>query len=415
MNQFDWERTQENIKILEAMRITNSSWFSTQSEYTIDSGSRISGTYTDTKTIDALSESFSEAQTSLLKTLLPSSAGQYSQWPSEFPSGTVHWTLCDEAMADDDTTYIENNAASAKREAYNLQDIVDSGSINWVRVYVRARLVSTGTGNIKTVLRTHSNDYESANLALTTYYQDLFTQYDTNPNTGAAWTWTEINSLQAGASSQRIGTSNVRLTTVWVILSYSTANSQRLDMYGAFGVDTSNYPLADIQTIEILLRYQASDAGEKLYIKAYDWTSLTYSDVGFNDTAGQTPTLGWDSYALNITNKWRSYVANDGTIYVKLQDDQPDNTQTTINIDFFSVRIKITGTLFSLRNEGSLTANIVSVWIINSTIHKRYDADLFVNSAETFTYIRGDIRLPSGLYTIKMVTQRGNTAVYLGA
>lgn len=415
MNQFDWERTKENIKILEAMSITNSSWFTAQSEYTIDSGSRISGTYIDTKSINALSESFSEAQTSLLETLLPNSAGQYSQWPSEFPPGSAHWTLCDEAIADDDNTYVENNAASAKREVYNLQDMVGSGAVNWVRVYVRARLVSTGTANIRILLRTYNNDYESANLGLTTYYQNLFTQYNTNPNTGAAWTWTEINSLQAGASSQRTGTSNVRLTAVWVILSYSTANSQRLAMYGSFSVDTSTYPLADIQTIEILLRYQTSDVGEKLRIKAYNWTSLTYTDFGFNNTAGHTPTLGWDSYALNITNQWHSYVANDGTMYVKLQDDQPDSTQTTINIDFFGVRTKINGTLFSLRNEGSLTTNIVSVWIINSTIHKRYDADVFVNSAETLTYIRCDIRLPDGLHTIKMVTQRGNMAVYLGA
>jgi len=416
MNQFDWERTKENIRILEATSITNSSWFATQDEYAISSGNHISGTHIDTETINDLSENFSEApQTSLLETLLPNGAGQYSQWPSEFPLGSAHWTLCDEAASDDDGTYIENNAASTKREAYNLQNTMGSGTINSVRVYVRARLVSTGTGNIKTLIRSYNADYESANFALTTIYQNLFMQYNTNPSTGAAWTWTEINSLQAGASSQRSGASNIRMTAVWVLVSYSTPNSQRLDVHGVFTVDTSTYRLADIQAVEITLRYQASDTGERWYIKSYNWTSMTYSDFGFNNTAGHTPTLGWDNYALNISDKWRSYVADNGRIYVKLQDGQPDSTQTTINVDFIGVRIKTNGTLFSLRNEGSLTTHIVSIWIINSTIHKRYDAEIYVNSGELCTYVRGDISLPDGFYKVKMVTDRGNVAIYLGA
>ncbi|MFB0514519.1 MAG: hypothetical protein ACETVQ_02975 [Candidatus Bathyarchaeia archaeon] len=54
----------------------------------------------------------------------------------------------------------------------------------------------------------------------------------------------------------------------------------------------------------------------------------------------------------------------------------------------------------------------ISKWIINSTLHQHLDMDVIVNSAETYSYIRVDISLASGSYTVKVVTERGNKAVY---
>jgi hypothetical protein len=167
-----------------------------------------------------------------------------------------------------------------------------------------------------------------------------------------------------------------------------------------------------IQTVEIQLKYRANDAGENWYLKAYNWTAAAYSDSGFNNTSGHTPTTGWDTYAVNLTDKWRSYVSDSGAMYVKLQDIQADANQTTIDIDFLGVRVKIDGTRFTFENEGTVTLHLVSLWIINSTLHQHYDMDVVVNSAETYSYIRPDISLASGSYTIKIVTERGNKAVY---
>jgi len=63
MNQLDWERMQEDIKITDVARVTSSSWFVAQSEYNVNTGSHISGTYTDTQTVDDQYESFMEAST----------------------------------------------------------------------------------------------------------------------------------------------------------------------------------------------------------------------------------------------------------------------------------------------------------------------------------------------------------------
>jgi hypothetical protein len=73
------------------------------------------------------------------------------------------------------------------------------------------------------------------------------------------------------------------------------------------------------------------------------------------------------------------------------------------------------GSQYNFKNEGGLTVHLVSLWINNSTIHQHYNINVFVNSAETKTYLREDIPLPTGSYTVKVVTERGNMAVYSGS
>ncbi len=188
-----------------------------------------------------------------------------------------------------------------------------------------------------------------------------------------------------------------------------------LDVNGTFIIDVSAYPLRSISTVEIQLRHRASDAGERWYLKAFNWTAKVYSDSGFNYTAGHKPTKGWDDYAVNLTDQWRSYVQDDGRMLVKFCDEGNDAVKTTVDIDFLGVRVVASGTQFTFRNEGASTSHLVSLWINNSTSHQRYDINIIVNSAETLNYTRADISLPSGQYIVRIVTDRGNSAVYLGS
>ena len=186
----------------------------------------------------------------------------------------------------------------------------------------------------------------------------------------------------------------------------------RLDINGGYVIDLSTYPLAHIQTVEIQLRYKASDNGEKWYLKAYNWTRAAYSDFGFNSTTGHTPTTGWDYYVVNLTTSWRSYVWNNGTIYVQFSDQTQDNTSTTIDIDFLGVRAVSYGARFSFKNEGPLTSHLISLWVNNATNHRRYDINLFVNSGENVAYVRLDISLSMENFVVKVVTEKGNVAVF---
>lgn len=60
MNQLDWERAQETVSITNATRVTGSSWFPAQNEFSISAGSRLSGTYTNTAALDGIHETFRE-------------------------------------------------------------------------------------------------------------------------------------------------------------------------------------------------------------------------------------------------------------------------------------------------------------------------------------------------------------------
>jgi hypothetical protein len=200
------------------------------------------------------------------------------------------------------------------------------------------------------------------------------------------------------------------------LTSLGTEESQgdnRLDIDGAFVIDTFSYPLNYIQTVEMQLKFRSSDTGENWYLKAYNWTSSTYSDSGFNSTTGYTPTTEWDYYTVNLTDQWHSYVYGNGTVYAKIVDEGVDGNQSIIDIDFFAVRLVINGTKFTFQNRGSSTSHLVSLWVTNSTNHLRYDMNTFISSGDSVSYIRDDISLQNTSCIVKVVTERGNIAVFI--
>jgi hypothetical protein len=92
--------------------------------------------------------------------------------------------------------------------------------------------------------------------------------------------------------------------------------------------------------------------------------------------------------------------------------NQVDWEKMKENVSITNVQNAAYGSQYTFKNEGGLTVHLVSLWINNSTLHQRYNINVFVNSAETKTYLREDIPLPTGSYTVKVVTERGNMAVY---
>jgi hypothetical protein len=191
-----------------------------------------------------------------------------------------------------------------------------------------------------------------------------------------------------------------------------TSAPRTLDINGTFLIDLSKYPLVDIQGIEILIKFQAADTGDAWYLKAYNWTSNTYGNKGFNSTLGFTPTTttGWDYYAVSIGSLWAAYVRSDGKTFIRFYDPAADGTTTTTKIDFLAVRV-ITYTLLSFTNNGPVTAHVVSIWVTNSTIHSRYDVNYFINPGSNASFFDAGISLPKSTCIVKAVTELGNIAV----
>ena len=92
----------------------------------------------------------------------------------------------------------------------------------------------------------------------------------------------------------------------------------------------------------------------------------------------------------------------------QLDIDRMQETMTLTNVK----ENGSSGTSMDIKNTGPLSLHIVAVWISTSTTHQRYDADLFLNSGESVTYIREDIEFPKDAFVAKVITERGNVAVF---
>jgi len=199
----------------------------------------------------------------------------------------------------------------------------------------------------------------------------------------------------------------------WIEFETTTSDIYRLDINSNFAMDLSAYPSDRIHGLEIMIRYNVSDSGEKWFLKAYNWNLSGFGDAGFNDTGGNQPLLGeWNDYSINVTDNWMNYVDSNGTLLLEFLDEGVSTNQTVVQVDFFSVRAAIDGAAFDLRNSSPITTHIVAVWIVNSANHQRYEANLFINSGETALYLRVDISLPQDQFIAKVVTEKGNVAVF---
>ena len=97
---------------------------------------------------------------------------------------------------------------------------------------------------------------------------------------------------------------------------------------------------------------------------------------------------------------------------MKVRGVKTTDTQFDYKADWIEFEAVKTGTSFTFGNEGSLTVHLVSLWVNNSTHHKRYDINIFVNAGDTESYYRNDISLPDKPYVVKIVSERGSIAVY---
>ena len=71
--------------------------------------------------------------------------------------------------------------------------------------------------------RTHDTDYESSAITISrTAFTDYSETRATNPNTGSAWTWDEINALQIGSRASVLGsTETIQVSEFWIVVDYT--------------------------------------------------------------------------------------------------------------------------------------------------------------------------------------------------
>jgi len=166
-----------------------------------------------------------------------------------------------------------------------------------------------------------------------------------------------------------------------------------------------------------------------------NWTVSSAWTVGsvnvtlqlYNYTLGGYPTSGYGYIAYTSdntpnTNENKSQTIDINTAHfrnatgywkIKVKGTKPADTQYDFKADWIELTaVKDNGTLFTFKNGGALTSHLVSIWVNNSTHHQRYEISIFVDSGDTVSYICDAITLPNELYRVKVVTERGNIAVF---
>lgn len=132
-----------------------------------------------------------------------------------------NWDCVDESVADNDATRLTVPNNSWKTELYEFEDPpVLSCSVASVSVYVVARRDHT-QGQVRGVVRVGGTSYTATTSNLTTSYQTYTYSWSTSPATGNAWTWAEVNLLQAGYDLKgQSGTHKAHATQCYVEVSY---------------------------------------------------------------------------------------------------------------------------------------------------------------------------------------------------
>jgi hypothetical protein len=134
------------------------------------------------------------------------------------------------------------------------------------------------------------------------------------------------------------------------------------------------------------------------YISYYS-SLIPHVDETENQTISVNPTRFRDG-----SGQWK----------VKATGVKGSTTPFDMEVDLVKLQPPSGGPYFLFKNNGSLTSHIVSLWIISSSSHVRYDVSIYLSSGEDFVYQRDDITIPSGPYTTRIVTNRGNFASFSG-
>lgn len=151
--------------------------------------------------------------------------GDFSTELGIYPaSPTTHYDKVDEATPDEDATYVYLiNEEYYKFDWFHLENTVQTGTINWVRGYVRGKVTHAEpgeAGNSMTGVRCNSTTHTQGLGSLFTIYADLYHQWDINPVTEEAWTWDDINGMEVACGLNAIKTES-RGTRVWFVVDYT--------------------------------------------------------------------------------------------------------------------------------------------------------------------------------------------------
>ncbi len=134
-----------------------------------------------------------------------------------FPSYT-HFTEVDEETSDGDATYIESGT-NPVTDLFRMSNIEESGtpkSIDWVKMYIVARKITSATATLNWGIRIGSTDYQAASTVLTTSYAVYSYTWTSDPSTTGPWSLSTINDLATYATATN--SNYIRVTQIYLVV-----------------------------------------------------------------------------------------------------------------------------------------------------------------------------------------------------
>jgi len=225
--------------------------------------------------------------------LRPDAAGDVTGC-SQFPPPGENWDKVAEEDPDGYETCVYTRfPAFYKTDLYNIQDHYEgSGTINGITVYFVVSgdehhgtpLTTYARAVIKTDGTVRQGDEEvlTGKTFVTKYYIWL-----NNPETGAAWTWDEIDDLQVGVRLKGAAVGKSYCTQVFVVVDYEEE-----------GVTNGNVPIGDLFEVTVQPDY-TGDLAVSVYllnsgslVKAYQYLNIKLELEGSAEGTYQLLSLG---------------------------------------------------------------------------------------------------------------------------
>jgi hypothetical protein len=262
-----------------------------------------------------LSEKITAGST-LEETLRPNGAGDKNTWD------TGSFTDVNDQS---DGTYLESAAATWDEGLFATADPSGSGTLNFVRVYIRYQRSggSPGTVDVRTHIKSGTTESTGTTLNPTTAWQDSYTEYAQNPDDSQDWEWSDITSIQIGADGQTAGGRKPRIAEVWLVINYTLTNHVMNIEFNA-----TNVKSAELTTLQ--LNY-STDGSENFDVFAYNKTSSGWDDVG--DLTSGSFTIA--NFTLNSTN----HRLDNGVVSIMFvgQSESDDGTNSSFYIEYHKI------------------------------------------------------------------------------
>lgn len=157
----------------------------------------------------------------------------------------------DEEDANDDTDYVYPNNTSGEREYFALADhTTETGTINSVTVFARMKWVgSNGDYDQPKIGVKTDPTYHEEIKQITATWATYSHEWTTNPDTSAAWTWTDIDNLQIGVWGRgATSTNGVLITQMYAVVDYTETDSPSIRATQVYAI--VNYdPTATVVTL----------------------------------------------------------------------------------------------------------------------------------------------------------------------